>query len=498
MKKANHLWLRALTLILALCTLLGAFAACKGDPDAEKPTESEGESSTTSPEGESYYPLSGDYEGKTFSLLARSDYPYEFDVKELTTDTVQNAVYTRNSSVEKDYNIFIDVETLYDSWQNSEMRDRLNNLYGSGVGDEEYHLIGGTQYRAAGLIVNGWFQDWNKMNYIDLEADVWTNGITSGMEINDQRYGISGDLSLAFWKCMSSMMFNKPWVTRVWDENLYTVVSEGRWTYEYFKEVVIAGSDNDGISPDDGDGTGVYGFCSDADVAIDGFVASFGLQLVKLDQNGKLSLNDLGGETIVNFVSEMQNFYTAANGMTWAWIGVGQDWPFRKNQVMICPMRFEMLERMRDWDGEYGVIPYPKYDSTQKSYASPVVDGSTLFMIPNTNKDTDFTCIITSALAERSATTVIPQYYERVVRTKLIKDPQSYEMLDLIRETAVIDHSVLWCLIPKDLVRKTINAVIHPQRPQEVNYISKLETQLPAAEEQIRELNDFFFSKVSN
>lgn len=496
MKNANHLWLRALTLILALCTLLGTFAACKGDPAT--PGDSGDESTTQAPLGESYYPLSGDYEGKTFSLLARSDYSYEFDVNELTSDEVHNAVYARNTSVERDYNIFIDVETLYDSYQNSEMRDRLNNLYGSGAADEDYHLIGGTQYRAAALIVNGWFQDWNKMNYIDLEADVWTNGITSGMEINDQRYGISGDLSLAFWKCMSSMMFNKQWVTRVWDENLYTAVSEGKWTYEYFKELVTAGSDNDGISPDDGDGTGVYGFGSDPDVAIDGFVAAFGLQLVKLDQNGKLSLNDLGGETIVNFVSEMQTFYTAANGMTWAWIGVGQEFPFRKNQIMVAPMRFEMIERMRDWEGDYGIIPYPKYDSTQKDYASPLVDGSTLFMIPKTNQDTDFTCIITSALAERSATTVVPQYYDRVIRSKSIKDPQSYEMLDIIRRTASIDHSVLWCLIPKDLVRKTINAVIHPQRPQEVNYVSNLATQLPLAEEQIKELNDFFFSTLGN
>lgn len=497
MKNAKRLWLRALTLLLALCTMLGAFAACKGD-SGKTPLNSEKESSTQAPTGESYYPLSGDYEGRTFSLLARADYSYEFDVNELTADEVQNAVYSRNASVEKNYNIFIDVTTLYDSYQNNEMRDRLNNLYGSGTADEDYDLIGGTQYRAAGLIINGWFQDWNKMNYIDLDADIWTNGVTSGMEMNNQRYGITGDLSLAFWKCIGTMLFNKTWVTQVWDENLYTVVSEGEWTYEYFKEVVIAASVNDGISPDDGDGKGVYGFGSDPDVAIDGFVAAFGLNLVKYDENGKLSTRDMGSEEIINFVEEMQNFYTASNGMAWAYMGVDPSYPFRKDQIMIAPMRFEMIERMKDWTGDYGIIPYPKYNSQQQSYASPLVDGSTLFMIPKTNRDTDFTCIITSALAESSATIVIPQYYERVIRTKSVKDPQSYEMLDLIRKTVTIDLSVLWCLTSKDLVRKTINSVILPQRPGEMNYVSNLEAQLPTAEEQIKQFNDFFFGTESN
>lgn len=498
-KGRKRMLLRLMALLLSLLTLAGALAACKTDP--KDPTESQTEDTGRDTGGtdatESYYPLSGDYGGRSFSILARSEYPYEFDVNEAGSDDVANAVYARNLAVETAYKINIEVTTLFDSYQNNEMLDRLNNLYATGAADEDYDLIGGTQYRAAGLIPNGWFRNWNELNYIDLEADAWKNGLTEGMTVNEKTYGISGDLSIAFWKCMTSMLFNKNWVIDVWDENLYQVVNDGKWTYEYFKRVVLAASNNDGASPDDGDKTGVYGFGSDHDVAIDGFVAAFGLNLISKNEEGKLSLSDLASEKVINFVDEMQSFYTSENHYAWAYIGVDPSFYFRKKQIMIAPMRFEMIERMLDWEGDYGVIPYPKYDSQQEEYASPMTDGATLFMIPNTNRDTDFTCIITSALAEESVRGVIPRYYERVIKSKGARDPQSYQMLDLIRKTCTMDYSVLYCLYAKDLIRSTINSVIKPSRPAEKNYMSNYEHNLEKMQDQVKKLNEFYFGTGS-
>ena len=495
-KKQIKLFLQLMALMLALLTFAGALAACKTEPPAETPTET-----TERKEGDekSYYPLSGDYGGRSFSLLTRKDtFSYEFDVKELGTDEVENAIYARNTAIENAYNVCIDVTLLNNTYQSDQLSDRLNNLYASGSADEDYDLIGGNECRLVGLIPNGWFQDWNDMNYVDLDADVWTNGVTEGLTVNGQTYAITGDLAITFWKHMGAMVFNKDWVTRVWNENLYQVVNDGRWTYEYFKEAVMAGSDNDGESPDAGDKTAVYGFSSDWDVAIDSFVTAFNINPITKDESGRLSLSNLAGEQVVNYVTEMQYFYTSDNHYAWAYKGVDPSFYFRKNQAMIVPMRFEMIERMLDWDGNYGVIPYPKYNSQQQEYAAPLSDGSTIFAIPKTNQDTDFTCIITSALAEKSAELVIPAYYEQVIRSKGAKDPQSYQMLDLIRETITIDLSVLYSIAPVyGLLRNTINAVIRPAQPDSKDYMSNYESQLPAAQEAIQKFNDFYFGAGS-
>ena len=494
-KKQIKLLLRLMALMLALLTFAGALAACKTETPSETPTDT----TDTKEDGEeSYYPLSGNYEGRSFSLLTRKDvFSYEFDVKELGTDEVENAIYARNTAIENAYNIYIDVTLLDHTWQNDELGPRLNNLYASGAADEDYDLIGGNQCRLVGLIPYGWFQDWNDMNYINLNADVWTNGVTEGLTINGQTYAITGDIAITFWKHMGSMLFNKDWVTRVWDENLYQVVNDGRWTFEYFKEVVLAGSDNNGESPDADDKTAVYGFMSDCDVAIDAFISAFDLNLITTDEDGRLTLANLAGEEVVNYVEKMQYFYNAQNHYTWGWIGIGPEQPFRKNQIMMAPMRFEMIERNVDWEGNYGVIPYPKYHSQQQEYLSPLSDGSTIFSIPKTNKDTDFTCIITSALAEKSAELVIPQYYEKVIRSKGAKDPQSYQMLDLIRETASIDPSILYSLKPYGLMRMTIQSVIKPVKTENQNYMSNYEELLPVMEEELRTWNDFYFGTGS-
>lgn len=479
-----------LALLLAVC----AIASCGGTPDTPQGTVAPSESDTSDPGG-SYYPTSGDYEGRTFRVMQRADYPNEFDVKEIGTDDVDNAIWSRNTAIERAYNIFIEPKTYACRYDDTAMTDLLSNLYGAGQATETFDVIAGTQYMIVPTILNGWYKNLQDLNNFNIESETWVNGITTAMTVNGQTYAVTGDLSLAFWKGFGSMVFNKTWANRVWEENLYTVVSEGKWTFEYLKELALAASVNQG-----GDPTGseqVYGFSSDWDCAIDGFLDAFNSPTVVQTGDGTYQFN-MGSERMSKIVEKLQEFYKCSNNYTYAYKGTDPSYYFRAEDAMIVAMRFEMIERLKDFDGDYGILPYPMYEEGD-GYRSPITDAPTLFLIPKIHAEPEFAATILSALAESSKATVIPEYYNKVIQKKSTKDPQSVQMLDLIRSTATEDFGHIHRLGASGIFRNTVNAVIWPANNDYLNFTSNWETAKPNAEARLQEFIDFYYnSKIAS
>lgn len=490
--------MRLLLLLLTVLLLMGGISSCREkplppkEPGSTESPGSSGEKDTEAP-AKADYPASGDYAQKPFRIMQRKEYSFEFDAENLTGDMVNNAVYSRNLLVEQTYNCVITTQNFAWTWQNKEMLEQLNNLY-SVAPEDAFDLISGYQSYIMPTILNGWYTDWNTVPYMKTDAEFWQNGINDSATINGRTYTITGDLAISFWKMMSTMVFNKTWVSNLTTESLYDVVQDGRWTFEYLKTICRAASSNDRTSPDKAGANNVYGFASDWDVALDGFKEAFDCHTVTRNADGGLAIN-ITSEKMDAVVTALQNFYDAnASDLCYCYRGVDPTNWFRESKAMIVPMRFEMIERLSDV-ADYGILPYPKWDADQKDYAVSIVDGVSMFLMPRTEKDPEFVGIITMALADQSRKLVIPEYYEKVIRGKAAKDPQSYVMLDLIRRCATMDFGQLWSNSlggVGHMVRGAVESVVHGVTYAPVSIGTKWEEQKETVEAKLRELLLFF------
>ena len=89
---------------------------------------------------------------------------------------------------------------------------------------------------------------------------------------------------------------------------------------------------------------------------------------------------------------------------------------------------------------EYGVLPLPKFDETQKDYIATAQEWcATMVMVPVNCPDTERTSIILDAMSSAAMNTITPAYYDVVLRGKLTRDTESAAMLDLIFDSRTFD-----------------------------------------------------------
>ncbi len=90
--------------------------------------------------------------------------------------------------------------------------------------------------------------------------------------------------------------------------------------------------------------------------------------------------------------------------------------------------------RFRDMEDIYGVVPMPRFSEEQDGYYSTLHDGFSVLSVPTTIQGDrlNTVCAVLEAMASAGYNIVMPVYYETTLRTKLVNDLQSSEMMDMI------------------------------------------------------------------
>lgn len=423
-------------LTLLMCTGCAMAIGCNVQEPKRKPGNTTAAQETTNADDREDYPQ---YD-KDFRIMHRSNYAYEFKASDSEgANVVNDAVYSRNQVIEKRYNVSIKNLTYNNGWKdatrNTEFEQQLSTWMTAQ--EDACDLIAGYHRYIYPTVSNDWYLDWQTVPGIDLKADEWQNGINDVLTVNGKTYAITGDITLTFWKFMSSVVFNDRLAKDYASENLYSVVSSGRWTLEYMMNVAKeVGTSGEGTNR-------IYGFASDIDVAIDAFASSFGVETLVKDNSGNYQFqvetekNSAILDQLVQLYTESYSYQEQNKGTD------GSNDPskylFTGGQVLFNPMRFEMIERLRDMSDNYGVLPYPKLDNTQQNYRTAITDGVSLMFVPKTVKNTEMVGTVTAALAKQSREIVNPRYIEVVLKGNAARDSQSLAMIDLIRNNVFID-----------------------------------------------------------
>ena len=102
--------------------------------------------------------------------------------------------------------------------------------------------------------------------------------------------------------------------------------------------------------------------------------------------------------------------------------------------LIVCYQRLNDLSKMRDFDFDIGVIPYPKLTEEDKYYTS-IHDTTEMGAIPITATDMDFITTALEVLNRETSKTVMTEYYDVALKVKYSTDKKSAEMIDLIHDS---------------------------------------------------------------
>ena len=230
-------------------------------------------------------------------------------------------------------------------------------------------------------------------------------------------------------------------------DDLYEIVEDGEWTLELLYELSEVGYQDDG-----NDSVGVedtFGLVTNrhsirtmvtaCDIPLAELTPDGGYELVFINQSKTMELY----EQVYALTHDNEGVYyhiptTADHDYT------GMTEIFTSNRALFMSGTLDNAPALRQSAGEFGVMPFPKYDEEQEDYLSHSYDGLSSFGIPLCAHDSEMCAMILEALCAESSYSVIPKYYDIVLQGRLARDEQSKQMLDKIRENLYFDFGFIY------------------------------------------------------
>ena len=372
-----------------------------------------------------------DYDGYNFRMLVRPSQIKDQYLEEGTGDPIEDAVYKRNLTVESMYNITISATQSSDS--NYET-DALNSIL---AGDDAYDVIFAHTRAAFAYATQHAVLNINEVDSIHLENPWWAKDIIESADINNHLYVLDGDITLARYKGVMCLYFNK----RIFDElgldYPYLMVKDGTWTFDEFSKLVKKGSkdlNGDGVIDVEND---QYGFQSSEWQSPISILYTGGQRIYQKNEQGipELTLNTSKTVDIFDKYFELMDsegcIIYLENTLT------GPDM-FREGRAMFRDGGLSSAQGYRNMDDNFGILPYPKFTESDE-YASIVNGYSNLLVIPLTVPDEHRTGNIIEALCAIGSRDVVPAFYEQSLKSKFSRDNESEEMIDIIRDSIIYD-----------------------------------------------------------
>ena len=451
---------RTMAVLIALLMLVPTLASCSDNTPAEtKETTSQQETAQTaestdasSDESETEderikpnIPESADFGGDTITFLHWYNTAWTETVRQsrdiyaegITGEAINDAVYNRNVKIEDAYKVKIALQL--------EQSTDIASMVGQQVtaGDSTYDVVYQILSAAPALIQKSYFHNLFNVPNIDLEKPWWDQNSISSLSTMGILPLVSTSINVNDKDATAALAFNKTIAENNQLEDLYTLVREGKWTYDKLAEMAEAtynDSNGDGtMTPDD-----VYGFLGGRDV-IDSLYHGSGSQFITKNENDEFVFT-FGTERDVDVISKGIDIVNSS------WYFNHHAWKdqsdilyrqiFETGHGLFFWMRLDDVTNMRAGDADFGIIPIPKYEEAQDKYYSLVSQHTTgLMSIPITCAGDELSEVgmVLEALAAESHYTLIPEYIETSLKTKNSRDAESADMLDIILGNRVFD-----------------------------------------------------------
>lgn len=352
--------------------------------------------------------------------------------EESTGETINDAMLERNSRISDRFDISIREEAI-------NLNDVAATLKRSvTAGDDNYDVCMLPIHQASGVINDGCLLDLASLAGLRLDEEWWVGSVNESLKIAGKLYMTTSDISFFPFEATWGIFFSEDICDELKLDYPYDLVREGKWTIdklnEYAKAGALLGSD-EAFEPYNLNGSARYGFASHHDFPL-ALIFGAGESFIKVE-------ND---KAVFNADSEkMFDVYSKIAALTKE-PGVYYNWDFSlqtnaakelmKGRLFMTSETLGYLSTLRQMEGSFGVLPIPKFDEAQTDYHSIVASfGTTMTTVPATASDPERTGIILDALAYDSYKNLREPYYNAYLTQKGVRNDDSAEMLDIIRNT---------------------------------------------------------------
>lgn len=253
-----------------------------------------------------------DFGGESFLILDRDndDVPEHF-AEEMTGEAVNDALFLRNSKIEERLNVKYSVYTL-GSW--ATYSDSLAAIRASvNSGSDDYQMVNGYSIHIVNLAAENLFLDLRQMEYLDLSQQWWRESVNKEMCINGKQYFATGDINITTVSSADAFFANKTVMSQFEMPDIYSIVKEGRWTYDTLLSLVkdvYLDSNGNGVK-DDQDTYGAAFTCMNS---ADGMLAAFHQNVTEFGENG-YPVICLNNEKTVDIIEKLYRMWFETEGV---------------------------------------------------------------------------------------------------------------------------------------------------------------------------------------
>ncbi len=445
---------RFLSILLVLSMLLTAFAlvGCGDEEEVEEKKESnsaEEDMAAALEKGDIFAERAAvddglddelDFGGKTLRVVCHNDgyemFPSELEINK--GDLIKDAKATRNKVVEDKLNCKI--ELVYNAGI-VELQNHVTKTVMSGT--DEFDLLVVHVNTSAAMLTKNLFLNWYDIPHVDFSKPWWAATTSTELTYDGKCLLAISDLNATAILCTRVLFFNKA-LANSWDlGNLYDLVLDGKWTYdEFYNRIKDIYMDSDG-SGDRSVGD-FYGAIFGEQNA---WLWGFNNPAVTKDSDGVPQIT-IKTDKINNIVQTIYDLYHNTTGVRYK----------RNEETESIPDAFINREAIfietviqgatwpgfRNFEDDYGILPFPKWDEYQENYYSHVYGEHTVSSVPKTVKDPAFVGACVEALSYESWKTLTPTIYEIALKTRYLRDNESKEVLDIVLDNRYFDFGFVY------------------------------------------------------
>ena len=389
-------------------------------------------------------PADANFDGYTFTILCNSNSEYgivqnDFAAEELTGEPINDAKYNRNLLAQDKLNVTIEAISTPSALTNQGVEYIQKDVQG---GTHAYDLTTLCAYSCVSLAMDNCLYNMKEVPYINLGAKWWDQVANESLQVIDQLFFTTGDLTISDNAATYCIMFNKQLIEDYTLENPYELVANSKWTMDKFIEMaenVSADLNGDGkFNQEDRYGALVW------DDTIMGIVNCSGSKCAIVNDEGLFELT-LNNEKNINVITTFLDFPAQKNIVCayqrLNWIDSLLVNMFSGDQGLFLTQLIQLVPKMRDMDTDFGILPMFKYEETQDKYYTAIGSWHSVFTaVPNGQENLERTGIITELLSCEGLYDLTEAYYDKTLKGKTTRDEESRAMLDIIFESRVYDN----------------------------------------------------------
>lgn len=449
---------QALSLLLLSAILT---VSCGGGSTAADTQTSDTDTTTAAPETTAGYDYPDvDMGGQTFKILTADDYwgmNVEVDVEEQNGEPLNDAIFKRNAAVEEALNCVIEDTNLGISnvISNVTAAARKEILSGDCIHDVMYV----TSDQLFSMANENMLMNLADLDALSLDEPWWDSVYNEMATFNGKIWGASGDAFLMPYDCQWAMFFNEDILEANKLDMPYDLVREGKWTIDKLHEYCTAVANLNGdesFAWKDG-GAALYGLVSHTH-APDKFIFSADNNYVTKKGNELTFTADT--ERYYNTIEKIaallgeEGTHLAGNSNDFD-TDRGYVYTFLNNRAVFLTAELKTANNIRDMEATFGIVPFPKFDEAQENYRTNLMIELMVMTIPAISKNAENAAILMDALAYESSQTVVPTYFDVIVSQKGLRNEDSIEMMEIMKETRGVDIAVVygWNSALKDTIR---------------------------------------------